>query len=150
MKEFWKKNKDLIIEGLVILLIGLIMMNMAVGSCEKQDTINLQRDSLVRYQVEHRVLKTRIDTLTARNAKLNIELILNDCNQYKIHEKINSIPRDSLLLYADSLLSEPIIRETGTQKNNKNGGFGRTIKKLLGIQRPVSGPKGESCGGDCG
>lgn len=125
------------------------MMNMAVSGCEKQDTINLQRDSLVRYQVEHRVLRNRIDTLTARNVKLNIELILNDCNQYKIHEKINSIPRDSLLFYADSILSKPINRETGTKKG-KNGGFGSAIKKLLGIQRPVSGPKGESCGGDCG
>lgn len=149
MKEFFKKNRDLIIEGLVILLMSCIMMNMAVIGCEKQDTINLQRDSLVRYQVEHRVLRSRIDTLTARNVKLNIELILNDCNQYKIHEKINSIPHDSLLFYADSILSKPIIRETGTKKS-KTGGFGSAIKKLLGIQRAVSGPKNESCGGDCG
>lgn len=149
MKEFLKKHRNDIVFVLA-LIIGIVytIHNHRVRVAYL-NTIETQNDSLVRYQVEHRVLRNRIDTLTARNVKLNIELILNDCNQYKIHEKINSIPDDSLLFYADSILSKPILRETGTKKD-KTRSFGSTIKKLLGIQRPVSGPKGESCGGDCG
>lgn len=109
-------------------------------------TISYQSDLLGKNQIELRVLRNRNDTLKANNARLNIELVLNNCNQYKIHEKINAIPHDSLLVYADSLLSRPIPKIAAEKGRN----FGRAIKKLLGISGTVSRPKNEGCSGDCG
>lgn len=109
-------------------------------------TISYQSDLLNKNQVELRILKNRNDTLKASNARLNIELILNNCNQYKIHEKITAIPHDSLLVYADSLLSRPIPKIAAEKGRN----IGRAIKKLLGISGAVSRPKSEGCNGDCG
>lgn len=113
---------------------------------ESKATISYQSDLLSKNQVELRILKNRNDTLKANNARLNIELVLNNCNQYKIHEKISAIPHDSLLVYADSLLSGPIPKIAA----QKGGNLGRAIKKLLGISRTVSRPKNEGCSGDCG
>ncbi len=109
-------------------------------------TISHQSDLLGKNQVELRILKNRNDTLKANNARLNIELVLNNCNQYKIHEKISAIPHDSLLVYADSLLSRPIPKIAAEKGRN----IGRAIKKLLGISGAVSRPKSEGCNGDCG
>lgn len=105
------------------------------------------QDSLFTYQISTRIMRTRLDTLTTNNVKLRLELILNDCNSYKIHEKIHSIPDDSLLVYADSILSKPIPRTAGKKKGRD---FGNTIKKLLGIPRAVLRLKNQGCGGECG
>ena len=145
MKDFFKKYDIWFLVVLLCLIVSLVSNFFSVRDYKR--TISRQSDSLASNQVLHRVLQKRMDTLVANNARLTIELFLNDCNQYKIHEKISAIPTDSLLLYADSLLSKPINPAARTKKN---GGVGATIKKLLGIQRTVLGPKNESCGGDCG
>lgn len=86
------------------------------------------------------VLAMHLDSLKLKNAKLNLTILLNNCNSYKIHEKVNAIPNDSLLYYADSLLTRPIP---------KAGKKGRSIRaattKLSRIPRALLGCKGEDC-----
>lgn len=129
------------------LILSVVVTSLMSNNIEKSKaTIAYQSDLLNKSQVELRILRNRNDTLKANNARLNIELVLNNCNQYKIHEKISGIPHDSLLVYADSLLSRPIPKIAA----QKGGNIGRAIKKLLGISGTVSRPKNEGCSGDCG
>lgn len=139
------RNRE-IIYWVGIVLSMVVTWRMGNNIEESKATISYQSDLLGKNQVELRILKNRNDTLKANNARLNIELVLNNCNQYKIHEKITAIPHDSLLVYADSLLSRPIPKIAAEKGRN----FGRTIKKLLGISGAVSRPKSEGCNGDCG
>lgn len=142
--EKWKHRIILIGVAILCLLPSWFLFSRN----QKLDSSNESlQDSLVNHQISSRIMKTRLDTLTANNVKLRLELILNDCNSYKIHEKIHSIPDDSLLVYADSILSKPIPRAIGKKKSRD---FGATIKKLLRIPRALLRPKSEGCSGECG
>lgn len=147
LRSFFEKWKHrIILIGVAILC--LLPSWFLFSRNQKLDSSNESlQDSLVNHQISSRIMKTRLDTLTANNVKLRLELILNDCNSYKIHEKIHSIPDDSLLVYADSILSKPIPRAVGKKKNRD---FGATIKKLLRIPRALLRPKSEGCSGECG
>ncbi len=139
----WKQRIVLVGVAVLCLLPSLYFLK---SNMKLRNTNDALQDSVVNNQITSRIMRTRLDTLTANNVKLRLELILNDCNSYKIHEKINAIPDDSLLVYADSILSKPILRTAGKKKG---GNFGNTIKKLLGIPRAVLRPKTEGCSGEC-
>lgn len=106
----------------------------------KSDVKNLTTDLRLK-NIECGILKTHVDSLKVKNARLNLTILLNNCNSYKIHEKVNSIPNDSLLLYADSLLSKPIPKFA----RQKSGNIGAAATKLLRIPRTLFGRKGEDC-----
>lgn len=142
--EKWKHRIVLIGVAILCLLPSWFLFNRNQKLGDNNDSL---QDSLISHQISSRIMRTRLDTLTANNVKLRLELILNDCNSYKIHEKIHSIPDDSLLVYADSILSKPIPRAVGKKKSRD---FGATIKKLLRIPRAVLRPQNKGCGGECG
>ena len=141
--EKWKHRIVLIGVAILCLLPSWFLFNRNQKLGDNNDSL---QDSLISHQISSRIMRTRLDTLTANNVKLHLELILNDCNSYKIHEKIHSIPNDSLLVYADSILSKPIFRAVSSKKNRD---FGATIKKLLRIPRALFRPQNEGCDGEC-
>lgn len=135
----WKSRIQLLFVVVVCLLPSFFLLKSNIKLTD--DKYNL-KDLLSEQKKTNSTIQLRLDTLMAHSVKLRLELELNDCKNYQIHEKIWSIPNDSLLIYADSLLSKPIPR--------KIGNFGTTAKKLLRIQRIISRPKKQSCEGECG
>jgi hypothetical protein len=143
IKELFGGNLKLYLFLIVLLVAGLWSNGFWIAKTSRLKTqvMGLEADKAELQDVKDSVL-SGIDFYKMQNARLSLELILNDCNSFKIHEKIKAIPSDSLMRYADSLLSGPIAADYTSVYDNRN-----TTQKLLGIPRTLFRHKTEDDGG---